>query len=81
MWSDSSGELLKQLTAKPKEVFQKYGVTIPDTCNVQILPNSSSEIHFVVPMRPNSFGDLADEDIVELYRACPGTQLDFAGGR
>ena len=81
VWSDTTGELIKRLRTDPRAVFRTYGVEIPPDFQVGILENVPHRVHFVVPAKPGSFGNISDKDIVELYQACPGTQLDFAGGR
>lgn len=81
VWKDQGGALLARLQRDPKAVFKEYGVDIPDGVDVSVLANSPGKLQFVVPVKPTAADDLADKDVVEVYQACPGTQLSMAGGR
>jgi hypothetical protein len=79
IWNDDSGKLRARLRADPHAMFRAYGVEVPATIAVEVYENTNMKLHFVVPNKPAA--DIGDKDVVELYQACPGTQLDFAGGR
>jgi hypothetical protein len=48
-----------KLIADPKAVLQEAGVTLPADITVQVLENTDTHMHFVLPPKPN--GALSDE--------------------
>jgi len=79
VWTEKDGALRKRLEVDPAAVFAELGAPFPQGVTVNIIANTSHQLNFVIPMVPAGLADISDEDIAELYQACPGTQLDMAG--
>lgn len=77
VWTDNSGELRQRLQDDPKSVFSEFGAEFPENVTVNTISNQAHEFNFVIPLAPSGLADISDEDIAELYQACPGTQLDM----
>ena len=50
-----------RLIAKPKEVLKKAGLKLPDNVEVEVIENTPSKLHIVLPARPKR-GQKLDPD-------------------
>jgi hypothetical protein len=79
VWIEKDGGIRRRLEEEPKAVFAEFGAEFPEDIEVDVVRNSTDKLTFVIPVAPVDLADITDEDIAELYQACPGTQLDMGG--
>ena len=62
-WKDDAYK--QELYRNPKQVFeQEFGVQLPAEINVQVLEENSTNLYFVLPIRPDlSEVELSDEQL------------------
>jgi len=77
VWIDKDGALRDRLRTDPTAVFAEHGAAFPNDVSISVVENSPTKLTFVIPVAPAGLADISDEDIAELYQACPGTQLDM----
>jgi hypothetical protein len=73
VWKEGSGEFRTKLLRDPKAAFAELGAEIPQGVDVRVIESSRSQVYFVLPPKPGELKDISDENLDELYRACPGT--------
>lgn len=79
VWTGRDDGIRDRLKTDPASVFAQHGAPFPDDVSVSVVENSPTDLTFVIPVAPAGLADISDEDIAELYQACPGTQLDMGG--
>lgn len=77
VWTEKDGAMRRRLEEDPRQVFEELGASFPEEAKVNVIANTHQEFNFVIPMVPAGLAEISDEDIAELYQACPGTQLDM----
>jgi len=50
-WADD--DYKKNLIENPKEILKQEGVEIPEKIKINIFENSATELHFVLPKKPD----------------------------
>ena len=61
-WTDEA--FRAELTANPREVLSAYGAQIPPGVDVEIIEDSGSKWHFVLPAAPEE-GEISDSDLMD----------------
>ncbi len=79
IWTKKDGTLRERLISDPGSVFAEHGAEFPGDVTVSVIENGPKNLTFVIPVAPVGLAEISDEDIAELYQACPGTQLNFGG--
>jgi len=62
-WSDL--EFLNRLRADPKAAMKEVGITVPDGIEIQLLEDTATKVHLVVPAKPGKT-ELSEEDLNKL---------------
>src|SRR2546423_15269519 len=78
IWSHNDEDFKKKLIQNPREAFEELGAKIPEGVNVRVIENDAHTVNFVIPPKPKELEKLTDQDLSELYRACPGTVCSAA---
>lgn len=80
VWRQGDSAFKAKLLRDPKAAFKELGADIPHGINVKVIENTAGEVHFVLPPQPKELADITDQNLDELYRACPGTVCAVSGG-
>ena len=73
VWQESDQTFRRKLLVDTRAAFAELGVEIPHGVEVQVIESTQKKMFFVLPPKPEELGEIADENLDELYRACPGT--------
>jgi len=79
VWKECDEDFRRKLVKDPRAVFAELGAEIPAGVHVKIIENTPTHLHFVIPPKPEDLDAITDENLDELYRACPGTVCAVGG--
>ncbi len=68
-WKDDA--LKARFMADPKAVLAERGIEMPDGIDVNVVENTDNTVHITLPMAPDGYAALSDED---LSKAAGGTR-------
>jgi hypothetical protein len=80
VWQENDATFRTKLLSDPKAAFAELGAEIPHGIQVKVIENSANQVNFVLPPRPSALEEVTDQNLDELYRACPGTVCAVPGG-
>ena len=73
VWQESDQSFRMKLLSDPKSAFAELGAEIPSGVDVRVIESTLKQVYFVLPPKPEDLEDISDQNLDELYRACPGT--------
>jgi hypothetical protein len=73
VWNEGDAAFRHKLLTNPKAAFAELGAEIPEGVDLRVIESSRQNVYFVLPPKPEDLKDIEDQNLDELYRACPGT--------
>lgn len=73
IWTRGDMEFRRKMLEDPRAAFAELGAEIPEGVDLRVIERTAKNVYFVLPPRPEELEDISDQNLDELYRACPGT--------
>ena len=60
-WQDESFK--QELLSNPRAAFEKEGIPLPESINIQVVEETADTIYFILPLQPSETEELSDAEL------------------